>query len=169
MGRGHECVAGGEHFSTKKALKKRCQDIKDSYNRGEALTGDDLNVMIDVLKHHPDYEEKRGSSMDGIYVDAAPEYPMPSGDTHQNSEEDCFWVDRTFTDEDDVDFSYLKCIDGVDWSDTLPEDDNSEESEDASDDEAETDGDGDGKDGREDANSEEELGDTSAEGGDDHE
>lgn len=168
MGRGHECVAGGEHFPTKKALKERCKEILDTHDCGEALTGADLKVMMDVLDHHPNSDEKKGSGVAAIYVDVAPEYRMPSGMRHRNIGDKGFWIERTFADEDDVHFSYQKCINTVDWSDTLPGDDNSEESEDASDEEATIDDLSEDEDNQGQTNPDKELADSSGDGGGAH-
>lgn len=90
--------AGGLGFKTKKLLHKHCKGILNG-NMGE-LEGEDLAVMLDVLKMHPRYKDKVGKRSYTIFVGSCP----------FNAANNQFQI--VFTDREVVDFSYYKAIQG---------------------------------------------------------
>lgn len=90
--------AGGKGFHTKKDLVEFCKVILNT-NMGE-LKGDDLEVIKDVLKMHPRYEDKVGDKGYTILVDVCPVNP-------RNNIFQVLFDDKTM-----IDFSYHKAIKG---------------------------------------------------------
>lgn len=50
----------GETFPTRKSLESRIRKIVASYLVGNRLNRPDTEFMLDVLRRHKDWEEKRG-------------------------------------------------------------------------------------------------------------
>lgn len=67
-------ILGGKSFRTKKEIISACKDVLNG-NFGE-LEGEDLNLMLDVLKMHPRYKEKVGNNKYTIMVVVCPINPV---------------------------------------------------------------------------------------------
>jgi hypothetical protein len=61
-------VLGGEQFETKSAIAERVQDIFFNTDEGCALVGEDLEFVKDLVKLHPDAEEKLKYGVRNILV-----------------------------------------------------------------------------------------------------
>lgn len=99
MGKRRSFQVLGEVFPTKTALQQRIRAILYGYRDGENLCASDLGFMLDVLRRHPDYEQKAGAGISHIFVKRNP--------TYTNTR--CFWIGRI--DGSQTDFSYNECLD----------------------------------------------------------
>jgi hypothetical protein len=88
---------GTEIFRTKEAANAYIQEILYRYQDGQELGEDDLEFMIEVLKHHPRADEKIGVGVRGIRVQREAQWGTMQ-----------FAVIRT--DGSDTDFSFKKCL-----------------------------------------------------------
>jgi uncharacterized protein DUF3223 len=88
---------GTEIFRTKEEANAYIQEILYRYEDGQELDEDDLEFMVEVLKHHPRAEEKIGVGVRGIRVQRETQWGTMQ-----------FAVIRT--DGSDTDFSFKKCL-----------------------------------------------------------
>lgn len=88
----------GEQFKTKGALADRIRQIRDSYPDNCPLSLNHKAFMSDVLKGHPQYDQKTGCGVKDIFVMTNPVY--------RNTR--CFYLTRT--DNTSTDFSFLECL-----------------------------------------------------------
>lgn len=96
MGRRESITVYGETFKTKKALADRCREILYRYKPGELLNEADSGFIVDLLRRHPNAEEKFGDGILSIAVQET-EYGNQG-----------FWLNRV--DGSGTDFSFLHCI-----------------------------------------------------------
>lgn len=104
----YKYFAGGKGFKTKKSLQEYCKEILNSYEYG-TLEGEDFEVINDVFKMHPRYEQKINGCSYEIRVQTS------EVNTFQNQ----FMVHR----DDGVvlDFSYYKAISGYSYETKVKE------------------------------------------------
>lgn len=88
---------GTEIFRTKEAANEYIQTILYRYQDGEELGEEDLEFMVEVLKHHPRAHEKIGTGVRAIRVQRETQWGTMQ-----------FAVVRT--DGSDTDFSFKKCL-----------------------------------------------------------
>lgn len=100
--------AGGKGFKTKKDLQMYCKGILNKYEF-DILTGEDFEVINDVFKMHPRYEEKVGGCSYDIFVSTSDINPIYNQ----------FMIERT--DGIIVDFSYYKAISGYSYETKVKE------------------------------------------------
>lgn len=86
-----------QHFRTQQELIVYVRSILGRYRVGQALDLFDYPFMLDLLRRHPDAEQKIGCGASEIYVGETPAY-------HTR----CFFLIRE--DGSETDFSYLECI-----------------------------------------------------------
>lgn len=104
----YKYYAGGKGFRTKKELQQYCKGILNSYDE-EFLTGEDFEVINDVFKMHPRYEQKVGNFSYEIYV----------GESEINLAQNQFLIKRS--DGEVIDFSYYKAISGYSYETKVKE------------------------------------------------
>lgn len=83
-------------FRTKADAAKYVQSILARYQVGQAIEGEDQEVVLDLLSRHPDAVKKIGVGVRELFVDI----PEQGGK--------CFWLRRS--DGSKTDFSYQKCL-----------------------------------------------------------
>ena len=88
----------GEQFSSAAKLAARVRAILWGCCIGQALQGPDYAFMLELLKRHPGYEQKKGSGILRICVRTNPVFTGTRG----------FWLVRS--DGSETDFSYRECI-----------------------------------------------------------
>ena len=87
---------GGKQFASRKDLVKYIHSIFEKYPVRTPLDKNDFDFACDLLRHHPEANEKIGCGIDTIITDTA---------AHGTT---CFYLQRTDGTKDD--FSYLSCI-----------------------------------------------------------
>ncbi|CAL9666091.1 hypothetical protein SUDANB1_07220 [Streptomyces sp. enrichment culture] len=99
---------GQEHFTSKTDALARCQDILRSYPGApgtgagqpqEVTDPDHVRFLSDLVKRHPEAEEKIGTGISGFKVQINPE---GTGNTR------CFWV--IHPDQSATHFSFKSCL-----------------------------------------------------------
>lgn len=100
--------AGGLGFKTKKDLQMYCKDILNSYEN-DTLEGEDFELVNDVFKMHPRYEQKVNGCSDKIRVETS----------EVNALQNQFMVYRS--DGVVLDFSYYKAISGYSYETKVKE------------------------------------------------
>jgi len=85
----------GQEFKSKKALTEKIREILYG---NEELSIINQEFMKEVLQLHPEYEQKKGTGIDYIYIDK---------DGYNGK---CFWIQRL--DGTTTDFSFYSCING---------------------------------------------------------
>ena len=93
-------ILGGKEFSNKDSIRNESKKIMKKYNNGEKLKNEDKDFLIDLLKYHPNYEEKI-KNMDYICINRNEKFKFTR----------CFYiVDKNGNKSD---FSTVKCIDNI--------------------------------------------------------
>lgn len=87
----------GQDFRTQQELTTYVRAILNRYPLGQSVDLFDYPFMLDLLRRHPDAEQKIGSGASAIYVGETPPYRTR-----------CFFLIRE--DGSETDFSYLECI-----------------------------------------------------------
>ena len=91
---------GGKDFSNIDLIKSTTKKILNKYKEKEKLKGEDKRFILDLLKYHHNYEEKK-KDMDYIIVDTNEKFKFSR----------CFYiVDKN---KNKVDFSTKKCIENI--------------------------------------------------------
>lgn len=85
-------------FESKKDLEEYIKEILHKYNLKSELIEEDFSFIHELLKKHPEYENKKGLGISAIKVDLDREW----GRTR------CFYLVRI--DNTGTDFSYKKCL-----------------------------------------------------------
>ena len=98
MGRAIPVTLGRFTFPSKKAAKDALRDLRDLHIDGAPIVDDDaVDMLFDVVRTHPQAQQKIGPGITGFYVSEAPEYgPM------------CFYLRRV--DDTVTDFSWNEAI-----------------------------------------------------------
>lgn len=104
----YKYFAGGKGFKNKKDLQMCCKDILNSYEF-DTLEGEDFNIINDVFKMHPRYDEKVGGCDYIIKVETSELNPMYNQ----------FVIERS--DGEFLDFSYYKTISGYSYETKVKE------------------------------------------------
>lgn len=104
----YKYTAGGKNFKTKSSLQKHCKDILNKYSY-DILEGEDFEVINDVFKMHPRYEEKVGGC----------DYVIRVTTSEINRSQKQFLIERS--DGKVIDFSYYKAISGYSYETKVKE------------------------------------------------
>jgi len=60
-------VINGERFDSKQKIKERIRNISEKYNDYEPIKEDDKIFLIEILKYHPEFEEKMQGMTDMVF------------------------------------------------------------------------------------------------------
>lgn len=98
----HPVTLGSLTFDSKKDAAIHIIQILD-LNINQTIGGEDLEVILSLLEHHPNYEEKVGSGIKRIFVEQ-------KSSTYGTNVKPwrCFYIERF--DASVVDFSYDNCL-----------------------------------------------------------
>lgn len=89
-------ILNGIEFKFQKDAIEYFKNILESYQNGQTIAGDDHDMLLALLKRHPEADQKIGCGVKRFYKDRT---DMPTS---------CFWIERN--DGSKTDFSYRTAI-----------------------------------------------------------
>jgi hypothetical protein len=88
---------GELQFATKRAATEYFREMLYRYQPGERVADDDAVALAELLRLHPEADEKRGPGVSYFFVQQSESWPTP-----------CFWLHRV--DGSVIEFSFRWCL-----------------------------------------------------------